>query len=128
MKLTVTTHIFGLPTGQRTVPVSVTVPSAGLSVRELIARKIEQEWSESAERQRPGLSGEAFSSEELLGAAPLALCSDAREEVERAQRAFAAREFMVVIDNQRVCDPDEVLSLNPDTRVEFIKILPMVGG
>ncbi len=128
MQLTVTTHIFGLPTGQRTVPVSVTVPSAGLSVRELIARKIEQEFSECADRQRPGLSGEAFSSEELLGAVPLALCSDAREEVERAQRAFAAREFMVVIDNQRVCDPDEVLSLNPDTRVEFIKILPMVGG
>ena len=128
MQLTVTTHIFGLPTGQRTVPVSVAVPSAGLSVRELIARKIEQEWSECADRRRPGLSGEAFSSEELLGAAPLALCSDAREEVERAQRAFSAREFMVVIDNQRACDPDEVLSLNPDTRVEFIKILPMVGG
>ena len=62
------------------------------------------------------------------GCAACPACSDAREEVERAQRAFAAREFMVVIDNQRVCDPDEVLSLNPDTRVEFIKILPMVGG
>ena len=128
MRLTVTTHIFGLPTGQRTVPVSVAVPSAVLSVRELIARKIEQEWSESAERQRPGLSGEAFSSEELLGAAPLALRGDVCEEVERAQQAFAAREFMVVVDDQRICDPDVVLIVNPDTRVEFIKILPMVGG
>ena len=128
MRLTVTTHIFGLPTGQRTVPVSVAVPPAGLSVRDLIARKIEQEWTEYAERRRPGLSGEAFSSEELLGAAPLAFCSDAREEVERAQQAFAAREFMVVIDNQRVCDPDAVLVVNPDSRIEFIKILPMVGG
>ena len=128
MRLTVKTHIFGLPTGQRTVPVSVTVPSAGLSVRDLIARKIEQEWSECAERQRPGLSGEAFSSEELLGDAPLAYCSDARKEVERAQQAFAARAFMVVVDNQRVCDPNEILAVNPDTRIEFIKILPMVGG
>ena len=128
MRLTVTTHIFGLPSGQRTVPVSVAVPLAGLSVRDLIARKIEQEWTECAGRRRPGLSGEAFSSEELLGGAPLALCSDAREEVERAQQAFAARAFMVVVDNQRVCDPDEVLVVSPDTRVEFIKILPMVGG
>ena len=128
MRLTVTTHIFGLPSGQRTVPVSVAVPAAGLSVRDLIARKIEQEWTECAERRRPGLSGEAFSSEELLGGAPLAFCSDAREEVERAQQAFAARAFMVVVDNQRVCDPDEVLVVNPHTRVEFIKILPMVGG
>lgn len=128
MRLTVTTHIFGLPGGQRTVPVSVTVPSADLSVRELIARKIEQEWSECADRQRPGLSGEAFSCEALLGAAPPAPHSDAREEIERAQQAFAAREFMVVVDDQRVRDPDEVLVVGPDTRVEFIKILPMVGG
>ena len=128
MWLTVTTHIFGLPSGQRTVPVSVMVPPAGLSVRDLIARKIEQEWTECAERRRPGLSGEAFSSEELLGDAPLALCSDAREEVERAQQAFAARAFMVVVDNRRVCDPEEGLVVNAHTRVEFIKILPMVGG
>ena len=128
MRLTVTTHIFGLPSGQRTVPVSVTVPSARLSVRELIARKIEQEFLECADRQRPGLSGEAFSSEELLGAAPPVLHGDAREEVERAQQAFAAREFMVVVDNQRVCEADDVLVIGPEARVEFIKILPMVGG
>ena len=35
---------------------------------------------------------------------------------------------MVVVDNQRVCDPDEILVVSPHTRVEFIKILPMVGG
>ena len=35
---------------------------------------------------------------------------------------------MVVVDNQRVCDPDEILVVSPDIRVEFIKILPMVGG
>ena len=128
MRLTITTHIFGLPSGQRTVPVSVTVPVAGLSVRDLIARKIEQEWTEYANQQRPGFSGEAFSSEALLGAAPLAPRDDSHEEVERAQQAFAAREFMIVVDDQRVCDPDEVLVVSPDTRVEFIKILPMVGG
>ena len=128
MRLTITTHIFGLPSGHRTVPVSVTLPATGLRVRDLIARKIEQEFSECAARQRPSLSGEAFSSAELLGAAPLALHGDARGEVDRAQQAFAARAFMVVIDNRRFCDSDEVVVVNPDTRVEFIKILPMVGG
>lgn len=128
MRLTVTTHIFGLPSGQRTVPVSVMVPAAGFSVRELIARKIEQEWSESAARHRPGLSGEAFSCEQLLGGGLPALTDSSCEEIARAQQAFAAREFMIVVDDQRVCDPDEVLAVNPDTRVEFIKILPMVGG
>ena len=128
MRLTVITHIFGLPAGQRTVLVSVAVPPAGLSVRDLISRKIEQEFSECIDQKRSGLSGEAFSSEELLGAAPLAAHGDAGREVERAQQAFAARQFMVVIDDQRVGDADEVLVVNPETRVEFIKILPMVGG
>ena len=126
MRLTVVTHIFGLPAGQVSVPVSVTVPPAGLSVRDLICRKIEQEFAEYAGRKRPGLCGEAFSAEALLGAAPVH--GDAGREVERAQRAFAAREFMVVIDDRRVDDPDQALALGPDTRVEFIKILPMVGG
>ena len=128
MRLTVLTHIFGLPAGQRTVPVSVAVPLNGLSVRELISRKIEQEFSECVDRKRSGLSGEAFTTEELLGAAPLDVHGDAGREVERAQQAFAAREFMVVIDDQRVGDSDAVLVVNPKTRVEFIKILPMVGG
>ena len=128
MRLTVVTHIFGLPAGQVSVPVSVTVPPGGLSVRGLICRKIEQEFAECAGRKRPGLCGEAFSAEALLGAAPLPVHGDAGSEVERAQRAFAAREFMVVIDDRRVDDPDQALALGPDTRVEFIKILPMVGG
>ena len=128
MRLTVVTHIFGLPGGQRTVPVSVTVPAAGLSVRDLISRKIGQEFSECVERKRPGLTGEAFSPEELLGVAPLAVHDEADREVERAQQAFAAREFMVVIDDRRVGDPDAMLVTCPETRVEFIKILPMVGG
>ena len=128
MRLTVLTHIFGLPAGQRTVPVSITVPPNGLSVRDLICRKIEQEFSECVDRKRSGLSGEAFTSEELLGTAPLDVQRDAGREVERAQQAFAAREFMVVIDDHRVGDPDEMLAVNSKTRIEFIKILPMVGG
>ena len=128
MRLTVLTHIFGLPAGQRTVPVSIAVPPGGLSVRDLICRKIEQEFSECVDRKRSGLSGEAFTSEELLGTAPLDVQRDAGREVERAQQAFAAREFMVVIDDHRVGGPDEMLLVNPKTRIEFIKILPMVGG
>ena len=128
MRLTVVTHIFGLPAGQISVPVCVTVPPAGLSVRDLISRKIEQEFAECANQKRPGLCGEAFSAEALLGAAPLAVRGDAGREAERARQAFAAREFMVVVDDQRVNDPDQVLMLNPGSRVEFIKILPMVGG
>jgi hypothetical protein len=35
---------------------------------------------------------------------------------------------MIVVDNRRVVDPQEMFTLHPDTQVEFIKILPLVGG
>jgi hypothetical protein len=130
MQITVTTIIFGLPSGQRLLQTHVTVPTAALSVGELIASKVRQEVAECVAQQRPGLSGEYFSPEALLRAATLeALAPGAIDtEIERAQWAFAARDYMIVINNRRVFDVNEVLKLQADTQVEFIKILPLVGG
>ena len=130
MQLTVTTLIFGLPTGQRTVQTRLTLPTATLTVRQLIACKVRQEVADYAAHQRPGLSGEYLSAEALLRAeAPEALVPGAAHtEIARAQRAFAARDYMIVIDNHRLVDAEEMVTLHPQTRVEFIKILPLVGG
>ena len=49
-------------------------------------------------------------------------------EIARAQQAFSTRAYMIVVDNQRVWEPDTLLTLRPETQVEFIKILPLVGG
>jgi hypothetical protein len=130
MQITVTTIIFGLPSGQRLLQTHVTVPTATLTVQELIACKVQQEVWECIAQQRPGLSGEYLSPETLIRAATLeALAPGAVDaEVDRAQRAFVARDYMIVINNRRVFDAHEVLRLQADTQVEFIKILPLVGG
>jgi len=130
MQLTITTIIFGLPTGQRTVQTHLTLPVPTLPVHELIAHKVRQEVAECVAHQRPGLSGEFLSPETLIRAVrPAALMPGAVEaEVARAQCAFAARDFIFVIDNRRVFAPNTVVTLHPETRVEFIKILPLVGG
>jgi hypothetical protein len=130
MQITVTTIIFGLPSGQRLLQTHVTVPTATLTVREFIACKVQQEVLECAAQQRPGLSGEYLSPEALIRATTLhALAPGALDtEVDRAQRAFAARDYMIVINNRRVFDANEVVRLQADTQVEFIKILPLVGG
>ena len=131
MQLTVTTIIFGLPTGQRTSYVYLTLPTTRLPVRELIACKIRQEVEECLIHQRPGLSGEYLTPEELLRAAgPAAnvMPGAVADEIMRAQQAFAARAYMIVVDNRRIWKPDEELTLHAKTQVEFIKILPLVGG
>src|SRR5713101_4506667 len=131
MQLTVTTIIFGLPTGQRTSHVCLTLPVTTLLARDLIAHKVRQEVEECLAHQRLGLSGEYLSPEELLRATgPTAnvMPGAVADEISRAQQAFAARAYMIVVDNRRVWRSDEVLTLHAQTQVEFIKILPLVGG
>jgi hypothetical protein len=130
MHITVTTIIFGLPEGQRLLRTQFTVPTVALTVRELIAHKVEQEVAECIAGQRPGLSGEYRSPEALIKAGiHEALTPGAVEaEIAQAQRAFIAKDYMIVIDEQRIFDPDMTVIVLPKTRVEFIKILPLVGG
>jgi hypothetical protein len=131
MQITVTTIIFGLPTGQRTSHVCLTLPTTTLAVRELIAHKVRQEVEECLAHQRLALSGEYLTPEELLRTAgPTAsiIPGAVADEIMRAQQAFAARAYMIVVDNQRIWTPDEELTLHSKTQIEFIKILPLVGG
>ncbi|SRR6266699_3204427 len=128
MQLTVTTVVFGLPTGQRLSHVRLALPVARVAVRELIAHKVRQEVEECLNHQRSELSGEYLSPEELLGAVSIAMPDTVGDEIIRAQQAFAARAYMIVVDNRRVWGLEDVLTLGPTTQVEFIKILPLVGG
>ena len=128
MQLTVTTIVFGLPTGQRLSHVRLALPAARVAVRELIAHKVRQEVEECLNHQRSALSGESLSPEELLGAVSIAMPGTVGDEIVRAQQAFAARAYMIVVDNRRVWGLEDVLTLGPTTQVEFIKILPLVGG
>jgi hypothetical protein len=101
-----------------------------MTIRELIRHKVDQEVAEYAAHQRSGLSGEYLSPEVLIRSESLEALAPGPVDVERARalRAYIAGDYMIVISDQRVLDPETVITLSPDTRVEFIKILPLVGG
>ena len=130
LQILVTTILFGLPTGQRLLHTRLSLATPTLRVRELIARKVQQEVIECAAQQRPGLSGEFLAPEVLIRAAASTafVPGELQAEIARAQAAFVAREYMIVVNNRRMFDTEEVLTLEPQTQVEFIKILPLVGG
>src|SRR5215217_5944363 len=97
MQLTVTTIIFGLPTGQRTSHVRLTLPVVTLTVQDLIAYKVRQEVEEFFTHQRPDLSGEYLTPEELLRVTTSAsgrVVGTAADEIGRAQQAFSARAYI----------------------------------
>jgi len=127
----VTTIYLRASPGQRTSHVRLTLPVTTLTVQELIAHKVRQEVEEFFTHQRPDVSGEYLTPEELLGvttSASRGATETALDEIARAQQAFTARTYMIVVDNERVWEPDTLLTLCPETQVEFIKILPLVGG
>ncbi|WP_089935524.1 hypothetical protein [Candidatus Entotheonella palauensis] len=128
MQVTVTTIIFGLPQGQRTSQVEVPLPAPDLTLHDLIAFKVEQEVSEILTQQRLGLSGEYLTPEALILAREPLTPGAVEDEIQRAQQAFAARDFMIVIDDRQVWEADTIVNIRPGMRVEFIKILPLVGG
>jgi hypothetical protein len=130
MRVTVSTIIFGLPQGQRTVPLHLTLPTPTLCVSDLIACKVRQEVAECQAQTRSGLSGEYLAPETLITTENLDTLSPGPvdDEVTRALRAFAARDFMIVVDNQRLTDPQSTITLCRNSCIEFIKILPLVGG
>ncbi len=124
----VTTIVFGLPQGQRTSQVKVSLPAPALTLRDLIACKVAQEVSEIQAHQRHGLSGEYLTPEALILSTDAVKPGAVEDEIQRAQQAFVARDFMIVIDDRQVWDADTIVDINPEMRIEFIKILPLVGG
>ncbi len=130
MQVTVTTIIFGLPQGQRTSQVEVDLPSSTLSLRDLIAYKIEREIAEIGQARRTGLSGEYLTPEALILATSLDALQPGAvdDEIHRAQQAFASRDFMIAIDDGPMWDANAVIDIQSGMRIEFIKILPLVGG
>ena len=53
---------------------------------------------------------------------------NADAQVERALEGFAGNGFFLLVDDRQVEELDEVLVLRPDTKVAFVKLVPLVGG
>ena len=45
-----------------------------------------------------------------------------------ALAAFARNGFFMIFDGRQIVDPDEVLTVEPDSAVTFLRLVPLVGG
>lgn len=53
---------------------------------------------------------------------------DCDAQFKKAVAAFRGNQFFVIVDGRQVEVLDEELVLNPDTKVSFLKLVPLVGG
>lgn len=111
------------------------LPSERITARELIRRRVEAELSDrnavdDEAKQwlvRPGATERALNGERgSYGPHSRAINVDA--SVEQAFRAFERNGFFMIFDGRQVTDLDEVLTVERESALTFIRLTPLVGG
>lgn len=104
-----------------------------LPLREIIAEKVRTE-VEKANRNRKEYASTRYLTDEDLswarGGAMKApkLKIDPEQEIQRACEAFMERRYFIYIDGTRRGDLEEIITLTPETKIQFVRIMPLVGG
>jgi hypothetical protein len=113
--------------------VTLTLASTRVSARELIERRVRMEvatFNEQQDRQLfRGLVQPTDTERERSGyrlKKPRTI--DADEQVQRAIEAFESNRFFMLVGDRQIESLDELIGVGPDTRVSFLKLVPLVGG
>ena len=107
-------------------------PVERISVRELIETRVRQEvesFNLQAGDRFDGLV-EPCEAEKMLNGENAAMGRhiDADKQVEAAISAFETGRYFLLINDRQLVDLDDVIVINPNTRIVFLKILRLVGG
>jgi hypothetical protein len=53
---------------------------------------------------------------------------DGSVQFDRACRSFEKNGFLLIVDGRQAIGLDERIQLRPDSEVQFVKLVPLVGG
>jgi hypothetical protein len=118
--------------GERTHSVTLSFPTEKLTVRELIRERIYQEVQDYNLEQTEYFNGlvEPTDAEKTPNGFKLRKKRkiDWEEQFERALDSFQRNGFFILVGDRQAEDLDEVLEVNGETEVSFVKLVPLVGG
>lgn len=120
------------PAGKPLHQYTLEVVSNRISLRDIIIQRIEQEveaYRRRADEYFQGLVQPTEAEQTLNGYRmkkhrPISIDT----QVELAIRAFQSNGFFILVDDRQVDDLDALLDVNDNTRVSFVKLVPLVGG
>ena len=111
---------------------SITIPQTQTTPRELIRNRVREE----VERHNESLP-EVFwglvqpeDSERILNGFRMRVrrTLDWEVQFERACSSFVRNGFLLLVNGQQAIDLDEPIELRADSAVQFIKLVPLIGG
>ncbi len=118
--------------GPRSLANALTLQQAKTTARELIQNRVRQEvelHNESLPEVFRGLV-QPEESEQILNGFRLKVNRPLEWKVQfqRACTSFQSNGFLILVDGIQVAELDEEFELGPASEVQFVKLVPLVGG
>jgi hypothetical protein len=118
--------------GQTLYEFALEVLTERLTVRELIRSRVYQEVQDYNLRRPEQFRSlvQPTDAEQTLNGFKLKKPRqiDWKKQYEMAVEAFEVNRFLILVDDRQAESLDEEIVINPETRVSFLKLTPLVGG
>jgi hypothetical protein len=104
--------------------------TGSLTLREVIRLRVEQEvarFNESDYEMFQGLV-QAEESERVLNGVRTRPVLDSQQQFAKAIAAFKGNGFLVLLDERQIMDLDETLHLTGQSKLTFLRLVPLAGG
>jgi hypothetical protein len=108
-----------------------TSESSATTLREMIRLRVRQEVDRFNHSESPVFQGfiQPEETERILnGARPTHRPLDWEKQYASAIGAFQGNGFLVLVDDRQIMGLDETIHLEPQTRITFLKLVPLIGG
>lgn len=118
--------------GSRSRATSVTVPQPEITARELIRSRVREEVERHNQSMpdvfrglvQPEESERILNGFQMKAKRPL----DWEAQFARACSSFERNGFLLIVDGSQATDLDQRIELRADSEVQFIKLVPLIGG
>ena len=119
-------------TGETLLELTLNVSAERITVRDLIRQRVWHEVEEFNRRKPDTFRGlvQPTDSERTLNGYKLKQprTIDATTQLAKAIDAFQNNRIIMLVDDRQVESLDEEIALQPNTRVSFLRLTPLVGG
>jgi hypothetical protein len=119
-------------TGETLLELTLTVSTERITVRDLIRQRVWHEVEEYNRRKPDTFHGlvQPTDSERTLNGYKLKQprAIDVTTQLAKAIDAFQGNRIIMLVDDRQVESLDEEITLQPNTRVSFLRLTPLVGG
>jgi hypothetical protein len=104
--------------------------NASLTLREIIQLRVQQEVARFNKADYEMFQGlvQPEESERVLNGVRTRPILDPQRQFTKAIAAFKGNGFLVLLDDRQIMDLDETLHLTAQSKITFLRLVPLVGG